>query len=230
MDDAKLIGARLAKARRAAGYDTATAAAEALGVKYPTYAAHENGSRGVPRNMDRYARFFRVSLDWLLNGQGQGPRTNAAREPVTGAARTVPVSGFVEAGAFAEIWDMPEDDWYDVPVPDDARLAQYQLYAAEARGPSMNRRYPEGTVLIYTNLNDTNEELVFGKRYIVERERADGLREATVKTLWRDENGKAWLLPESTDPRYQEPIPIEGGENDTVRIVGRVRYAVTREG
>ena len=94
----------------------------------------------------------------------------------------------------------------------------------------MNRRYPEGTVLIYTNLNDTNEDLIFGKRYIVERERADGLREATVKTLWRDENGKAWLLPESTDPRYQEPIPIEGGENDTVRIVGRVRYAVTREG
>lgn len=229
MDDAKGIGARLTRARRAAGYDTATAAAEALGIKYPTYAAHENGSRGVPRNMDRYARFFRVSLDWLLEGQGPGPHL-ASRDQAAGPARNVQVRGFVEAGAFEEVWDMPEDEWYDVPVPYDGRLAQYQLHAAEARGPSMNRRYPEGTVLIYTSLNDTNEDLVFGKRYIVERERADGLREATVKTLWRDESGKAWLLPESTDPRYQEPIPIDGGENDTVRIVGRVRYAVTREG
>ena len=152
------------------------------------------------------------------------------RASPSGPARTVPVSGFVEAGAFAEIWDMPEDDWYDVPVPDDARLAQYQLHAAEARGPSMNRRYPEGTVLIYTNLNDTNEELVFGKRYIVERERADGLREATVKTLWRDENGKAWLLPESTDPRYQEPDSHRGRRERHRALVGRVRYAVTREG
>jgi transcriptional regulator with XRE-family HTH domain len=72
MTDASEIGMRL-KIARQLRYPTARAAAEALGVKYPTYAAHENGSRGVVRAAEHYARRFRVSLDWLLRGKGQGP-------------------------------------------------------------------------------------------------------------------------------------------------------------
>lgn len=143
--------------------------------------------------------------------------------------RRVTVQGYVQAGHWAETWMLPEDEQYSVPVPTDDALARYTLHAAETRGPSMNRRYPEGTVLIFTDAIETHEDIIPGKRYIVERERADGLREATVKKLWRDESGRYWLLPESDDPRFQEPIPIEGSEDDTVRVIGRVRYAVSRE-
>ena len=143
--------------------------------------------------------------------------------------RTVKVRGFVQAGEWAESWHWEDEDCYEVPVPDDPELRACNLFGAEARGPSMNRRYPEGTVLVFTEAIETAEDIVLGKRYIVERERADGLREATVKLLWQDESGIAWLLPESDDPRFQEPIEINGAEGDTIRIIGRVRFAVSRE-
>lgn len=72
-NDPKKIGERLQLAREKAGFLTAAEAAEALGMKYSTYAGHENGSRGVVRSAEKYARRFRVSLDWLLRGKGPGP-------------------------------------------------------------------------------------------------------------------------------------------------------------
>ena len=61
--------------------------------------------------------------------------------------------------------------------------------------------------------------------------RADGQQEHTVKLLHRDDDGKFWLLPESTDPLFQAAISVEDGveDGDAVTIIGRVRFAVTRE-
>lgn len=143
--------------------------------------------------------------------------------------RRVRVSGWVQAGLWDESSEFPDDEQYDVHVPKDDSLANFQLYGAEVRGPSMNRRYNEGTVLIFTRIDETGEDFQVGRRYIVERERADGLREMTVKKLWQDGDGTFWLLPESDDPRFQESIPLSGDEHDTIRIVGRVRYHVGRD-
>lgn len=143
--------------------------------------------------------------------------------------RMVEVRGFVQAGHWAEAWELPEQDRHLVPIPDEETYKGFGLFAVETRGPSMDKRYPEGTVVVFTDQIERGEPLVPGRRYIVERERADGLREATVKTLWRDAEGALWLLPESNDPRFQQPIPLAGEEGDTIRIVGRVVYAVQRE-
>lgn len=61
---------RLRLAREQAGFARASDAARAMGVGEPTYLGHENGSRGLSRAAARYARFFRVSLDWLIDGRG----------------------------------------------------------------------------------------------------------------------------------------------------------------
>lgn len=62
---------RLAAARQSAGYESAADAARALGVSYPTYAGHENGSSGFRHKTAAiYARKFGVSLEWLLTGRG----------------------------------------------------------------------------------------------------------------------------------------------------------------
>lgn len=143
--------------------------------------------------------------------------------------RIIRVQQHVQAGAWAESNQWDEDDWYDVAIPDDPALRMISLFGAETRGPSMNKRYPERTVVVVDSMIETGEPLQLGKRYIVERERPDGLREATVKQLWKDEAGRLWLLPESTDPLYQAPIALDGSEGDTVRIVGRVRYSVQKE-
>ena len=69
------IAERLKIARIAADYKTARAAAETLGVPYPTYAGHENGNRGLEVEAAmQYARRYHVTLNWLLLGQGPGPK------------------------------------------------------------------------------------------------------------------------------------------------------------
>lgn len=65
---------RLRKARLAAGYQSASQAAKALGVAVSTYIAHENGQNtfGTAR-AERYGAVFSVSSAWLLTGEGRGP-------------------------------------------------------------------------------------------------------------------------------------------------------------
>jgi len=84
------IGQRLKAARKAAGFKTARAAAESLGVPYPTYTQHENGTRGIVREADLYTRRFKVSLDWLMRGRGQGPDGSAAAVEDTNVVQLQP--------------------------------------------------------------------------------------------------------------------------------------------
>jgi len=62
---------RLKEARKAAGFKSAADAAERLKLDYPTYAGHENGSRGFDKDQARrYASTFKISVLWLLYGLG----------------------------------------------------------------------------------------------------------------------------------------------------------------
>ena len=151
--------------------------------------------------------------------------------PQTEGLRTVIVAAHVQAGLFSESWEWNEDDQYPVAIPDDPALRGYRLYAAETRGPSMNRRWPEGTVVVFTNAAETLESPIPGRRYVVEKRRQGGDAEHTVKLLHQDGDGKYWLVPESNDPRYQAPIAVDDGADDeyVVTIVGRVWFAVSRE-
>ena len=190
--------------------------ADAIPLSLPNYNRLENGHTKLnTERMQRLAAIFNCDPLELIT----------EHHPT----RTVPVRAYVEAGSWSESWEWEKEDWYEVAVPDDPDLRKYKLFGAETRGPSMNRRYPEGTVLIFTDAIETEEDIEVGKRYIVECERSDGMREATVKTLIADEQGKLWLMPESTDPRHQQPLEVGGNEGDTIRILGRVRYTVQRD-
>ncbi|RKD61683.1 S24 family peptidase [Rhizobium sp. WW_1] len=145
--------------------------------------------------------------------------------------RGVEVGAPIQAGAWSETWEWDYDERYTVMVPDYPEYSSFRLYAAEARGTSMNRRYQEGTVLVFVDVNETGESPLPGKRYIVERKRASGEAEHTVKLLHADQDGKLWLMPESDDPRFQAAIAIDDGteDGDVVAIIGRVVAAVTKE-
>jgi len=175
---------RLIWACKEAGYETAREAAEALGIKEPTYMCHENGSRGFKAHAEIYARKFKVNLEWLLTGRGN-PRKG---RPVTAKA-----IGFVGAGA--EI--LPFDDHspgsleeVEIPpgVPDDAALVI-------VRGDSMYPRYLENEMLLYVRHMDDPKEHV-GKECVVAL--ADG--RMLVKTLRRGNtkgvfNLESWNAP-----------------------------------
>lgn len=62
---------RLLEARKQAGFENAREAADAVGVPYPTYAGHENGSSGFRADKGEiYARKFKVRFEWLMRGTG----------------------------------------------------------------------------------------------------------------------------------------------------------------
>lgn len=77
---------RLRTIREKRGYDSAKAAAEAMGIAVPTYLQHESGLRGsgsVPRKAaERYASFFRVSPEWLLFGAGDATDPNPSEDEI----------------------------------------------------------------------------------------------------------------------------------------------------
>jgi hypothetical protein len=67
---------RLQQARRAAGFENPTDAARAFGWNPVTYRAHESSGRGITRQVDRYAKAFGVTPEWLLYGRGKGDPVN----------------------------------------------------------------------------------------------------------------------------------------------------------
>ncbi len=76
----------------------------------------------------------------------------------------VRVKGHVQAGYWAESWELDEVDQYTVPLPPDPEFATLKLHAAELRGQSMNKRWPEGTVIVFTDLIESGEPVLLGKR------------------------------------------------------------------
>lgn len=148
--------------------------------------------------------------------------------PITNL-RTVPVVGYVQAGEWREAITWEDEDRYSVIVPRDRAMEGVRLEGYEVRGPSMNKVYPEGTVIVIASIIDTEEEFIPGKRYVINRQRGDEV-EGTVKTYHVDEAGRRWLVPESTLMEFQ-PISLDEGhdEETEVRALGRVMYSVRRE-
>jgi hypothetical protein len=74
--DLRTQAGRVRWAREAAGFSSARAAAENFEWNENTYKSHEQGIRGKdgikPRHLEKYARAFNVSPEWLAFGRG-GP-------------------------------------------------------------------------------------------------------------------------------------------------------------
>ncbi|NNM75024.1 LexA family transcriptional regulator [Enterovirga aerilata] len=91
----RLMWARLNVGR----YKTASDAARAMGVPIPTYAGHENGSRGLTRaTAERYAAFFKVAPEWMVFGRG-APRPGVAPPSEDREPKTIPDIPFADEPA-----------------------------------------------------------------------------------------------------------------------------------
>lgn len=215
---------RLKSARERAGYQSAKAAAEAMGIPVATYIQHENGARGYPTDKaQRYARFFRVRPEWLIYGT-----SNFDKLPMLGP--TLYVIGEVQAGVFKTAWQRDQDDWEAFTGVPDLIAPANDLFGLKVVGDSMNLIYPEGTILECCRYHGT-EVIPTGKRVIVQRFCMDGRVEATVKELARDEHGNEWLVPRSSNPGY---MPFRGDVAESpdivrVEIVAIVVASIRRE-
>lgn len=119
---------RLQEARKKAGFPTAPDAARAFGWPETTYFSHENGARGLrPTVAEKYAKAYRVPAEWLLYGKGKPAKAEDR------SGRTVPLVGYVSAGAAAHFFG-DQGDLDEVPAPDGSTES---TVAVEIRGESL---------------------------------------------------------------------------------------------
>ncbi len=111
------IAQRLRASRIRAGYSSAARFAERIGVSDVTYRSHENGLRGLPyETAARYARALRISLAWLLTGEGAAEGVDLAYlNPLT-------VTQFVETGRWVARPDLDPAETYLIGWPDGGRV------------------------------------------------------------------------------------------------------------
>ncbi|MGB3814008.1 MAG: helix-turn-helix domain-containing protein [Shinella sp.] len=206
MADNIRIGERLRQAREAAGFKTAKAAAVSLGVSYPTYSQHENGTRGIVREAELYSRRYKVSLDWLMRGKGPGPGEDLL-EPAT--VTDVPRISWVSAG---ELRDQDGvTDFSEYPTEPAIDLPEGEWICLEVEGNSMNKISPPESI-IFVNLRD--KRLVSNALYVV----ADESGATTYKRYRPNEE------PQFQPASYEEVEPprFQGA----IRVIGRVRRSV----
>lgn len=209
------MAGRLAKARKHAGYETVADAARSLGVKYPTYASHENGSAGIRHPVaEKYARKYRVSLEWLLSGRGD--MTTHGAIPAEIDVSGLPILGTIQAGHWLETTFLESEGEPEMlPVARDARFPRAKQYALYVVGDSMDIDYPDGSYVTCVDFPDSGLAIVHGMIVHVERRRAGGqLVEITLKQVVA-RNGVLSLSPRSTNPLHQ-PIAFTGNDSDIV--------------
>jgi hypothetical protein len=142
---------RLMKARIHAGYRSVQDAAdamEALGVKYPTYAGHENGASGFRApTAEIYAKKFKVNFEWLMRGKGP---------MLPDEERTVPIVGYAGAGPDGSVLFAEGDGNYgEATAPIDASETTEAL---EVRGDSMHGLANDGWLIFYDDKIDPSAE------------------------------------------------------------------------
>lgn len=211
---------RLAIARERAGFVTAADAARALGVKEQTYYSHENGNSGLRAVVaERYARKFKVSLDWLLTGQGEISPNGAVPYEIEVAG--LPLLGSIQAGHWVETtntdWGTPEM----VPVVRDPRFPHATQYCLRVVGDSMDLDYPEGSIVTCVSFADSGLRLGEGMIVHVERQRDAGqLVEITLKAVERRGTSLV-LVPHSSNSNHR-PIKLNGEPGTDVIAKGVV--------
>jgi SOS-response transcriptional repressor LexA len=214
-----LLAERLKKARKDAGYRSASAAAEALGISYPTYATHENGTRTPKaRDLYLYAKRFKVAQSWLLDGKDG---STASDHPVT-PVQQIRVEGVSQAGMFRDI-SLIEDDEHErktIPAPVNPKYAHAHQYALLVAGDSMNNKFQDGSYVTCAEWAGLGKELKHGMILHVERVKAGSMIETTIKT-YIERDGKRWLEPDSTNSKHL-PIEVNGSLDTEIHIKGAV--------
>lgn len=135
---------RLKQARKGAGFEKATEAAEKFGWSYGTYKKHENGSNGYSKDdATKYARAYKVSVDWLLTGKGdpKQPPAQIPRVPI----RVIPM---MKAASFDSILAIakggyPNDPDGEIVIADTPDITP-RAFAFQLEGNAMIARDPNG--------------------------------------------------------------------------------------
>lgn len=146
-DDRPDAAKRLEQARIARKFETAKDAAIYFGWSVDTYTQHENGTRGIVRAADKYAKAFRVSQGWLLTGEGDGPEKGPTMVQIVGKAGAGPDGSVLFATG--------DGNFGEVPPPEGSSV---NTSALEVQGDSMRGIANDGWLIFYDEKESPTED------------------------------------------------------------------------
>lgn len=168
----------------------------------------KRGHAPKPETLIKLAAVLQVPALYLLEAAG-----SANENPTTIALEPIFVRGAVQAGAWREAIEWEGNDWYQITVPTNARFPDVPRFGLEVRGRSMDRLYPDGTIVIVVRYGDLGRLPRAGEKIVVlRRSRKSDEYEATLKEYEIDAEGRHILWPRSTDPDFQAPFILPNGE------------------
>ena len=131
------------------------------------------------------------------------------------AVDTAFITGEVAGG----VWTEPGYEFEPIPttVARPGRWPAGSVYLLRVRGSSINRKATDGDLVMCLDTFAAPRRFKVGDWVIAERER-NGMIETTVKKVDVEPSGDFVLMPDSDDPRHQNPIPIGEVDGDLVRV------------
>jgi transcriptional regulator with XRE-family HTH domain len=117
------------------------------------------------------------------------------------------IKGEVAAGVWNEAYEWAPPDWIEFTGRSGVTAPIEMRFGLRVVGESMNIRYPHGTIVECVSVFG-GAEISSGKRVVVLRRREDLEYETTVKQYQVDDQGREWLVPQSTHPEFQKPFLV----------------------
>ena len=169
------------------------------------------GHAPKPATLQKIAAVLGLPTPFLLDAATKTDTKSG--EPSAAAMDVVFVQGAVQAGVWHAALEWDASDWYGVTVPQSRKHPGRQRFGLEVRGTSMDRHYPDGTVVLVIKFDAIGRLPRPGDHVVVlQRSRNGAEWEATLKEYDRDAGGRHLLWPRSTDPDFQVPIIIAADE------------------
>lgn len=196
---------RLSQARVNAGFGGYRKLAQRFDWNENTYKGHELRGSFSLTDARKYARAFKVSLNWLFMGAGEPDDID--EEPIK--ATDVPLISWISAGALGEHEGITElADFPTIPALD---LPDGDWIALRVVGDSMNKISPPGSIVF---VNRRDKRLAPNACYVV----ADEAGNATYKRYRPNDN------PPFQPASYAD---IDAPEfQGAVTVIGRVKRSV----
>lgn len=193
------------------------------GVGYDSVNKYIRGDVKQPRgdSLDKLAEALEIDPLYLRVGLRPGP-------PVGEDA--IPIRGKVAAGMWLEVGKIDDEPIGWLPFNPFPTHPKGSVYSLVVEGDSLDLIAPDGATIICTDLAMTGISLREEDVAIVERRRGqESLREVTAKRVKR-EGGELWLIPESSNPKWQTQKfrMTECADDTELRVIARLEYVVLK--